>query len=338
MNVNYMYSLLAVIGLALLAYIGADLLGLQVLFGVVIPYLALIVFVAGFAYRVLGWARSAVPFRITTTGGQQPTLPWIKPAKFDNPSTTGGVFVRMLGEVLLFRSLFRNTRNQIEEGPRIVYKWEIWLWLAALVFHYAFFVVLVRHLRFFTTPVLMPVQILEKIDGFVQIGLPGIMLSGFALLAAVTYLCLRRIFLPHMRYISLAADYFPLFLIFSIAASGLLMRYLAKINLVAAKELAMGLVTLHPTVPQGIGGIFYVHLFLVSILLIYFPFSKLMHLGGIFLSPTRNMTGNTRAVRHVNPWNYPVKVHTYQQYEDEFREKMIEAGLPVEKELAAEKE
>ena len=95
----------------------------------------------------------------------------------------------------------------------------------------------------------------------------------------------------------------------------------------------MGLVTFHPSIPQGgIGGIFYVHLFFVCILLAYFPFSKLMHMGGIFLSPTRNLPGNTRAVRHVNPWNYPVKVHTYEEYEDEFREKMIEAGLPVEKE------
>jgi hypothetical protein len=33
----------------------------------------------------------------------------------------------------------------------------------------------------------------------------------------------------------------------------------------------------------------------------------------------------------VNPWNYPVKTHTYEEYEDEFRELMIEAGIPVEK-------
>jgi hypothetical protein len=57
-----------------------------------------------------------------------------------------------------------------------------------------------------------------------------------------------------------------------------------------------------------------------------------MHMGGVFLSPTRNLPCNTRAVRHVNPWNYPVEVHTYEEYEEEFREKMIEAGLPVEKE------
>jgi hypothetical protein len=80
-----------------------------------------------------------------------------------------------------------------------------------------------------------------------------------------------------------------------------------------------------------VGTIFYIHLFFVSILLAYFPFSKLMHLGGIFLSPTRNLTTDTRAKRHVNPWNYPVPVHTYEEYEDEFRDKMIEAGLPVDK-------
>jgi len=41
---------------------------------------------------------------------------------------------------------------------------------------------------------------------------------------------------------------------------------------------------------------------------------------------------NSRAVRHVNPWDYPVKVHTYEEYEDEFRDVMRAAGLPLDKE------
>jgi len=56
-----------------------------------------------------------------------------------------------------------------------------------------------------------------------------------------------------------------------------------------------------------------------------------MHMAGVFLSPTRNLANNSRYVRHVNPWNYPVKFHTYEEYEDDFRDVMIEAGLPVDK-------
>ena len=94
----------------------------------------------------------------------------------------------------------------------------------------------------------------------------------------------------------------------------------------------MGLISLNPKIPEGVGVIFYIHLFLVSALFAYFPMSKLMHMAGVFLSPTRNLANNNRAVRHVNPWNYPVKVHTYAEYENDFRDKMKAAGLPVEKE------
>ena len=111
----------------------------------------------------------------------------------------------------------------------------------------------------------------------------------------------------------------------------MLMRYLIRVDVTKVKELAMGLFKFSPVAPEGIGVIFYIHLFVLCVLIAYFPFSKLMHLAGIFLSPTRNLSNNSRFVRHVNPWNYPVKTHTYDEYEDEFREHMIEAGLPVEK-------
>lgn len=335
MNVNYMSSLIAVVVLFLLAYAG-QAIGLQVLFGIIIPYLAIITFIVGFIYRVVDWGRSPVPFRIPTTCGQQKTLPWIKPNHIDNPTTTAGVIVRMALEIVLFRSLFRNTTMASKKGDKLTYEWEIFLWLGALAFHYAFATVLVRHLRFFLEPVPIWLQWLEKLDAFLQLGLPGLLLSGVVLLAAVTFLFLRRILYPHMKYISLASDYFPLFLIFGIAATGILMRYFTKVDIVNIKELTMGLATFHPTIPDGIGALFYAHLLFVSVLLAYFPFSKLMHLGGIFLSPTRNLTTNVREFRHINPWNYPVKVHTYEEYEDEFREKMVEVGIPVVKALSPE--
>ncbi|MDH3723136.1 MAG: sulfate reduction electron transfer complex DsrMKJOP subunit DsrM, partial [Desulfobacteraceae bacterium] len=224
MNISYMYSLIAVVVLFLLAYVGVKLPGGEVFFGVIIPYLAIIIFVLGFVNRVVDWARSPVPFRIPTTCGQQKTLPWIKPASIDNPSTTGGVIVRMILEVVFLRSLFRNTKCELKEGTKISYEWEKWLWLFSLIFHWSFFTVVFRHLRFFTEPVPACLQLLEKLDGFLQIGLPGLMLSGVALLAAVTFLFFRRILIPQVKYISLASDYFPLFLIFGIAFTGILMR------------------------------------------------------------------------------------------------------------------
>jgi nitrate reductase gamma subunit len=330
MNEKYMYSLLAVIVLFLFSWAGAAS-GLDVVFGVIVPYLAFIIFVGGFVYRVLDWAKSPVPFRIPTTCGQEKSLPWIKANMIDNPTSTWAVIVRMVLEITVFRSLFRNTRMELDNGKRLIYTWEIWLWLGALAFHYAFFAVVVRHLRFFTEPVPWFVKLVETLDGFFQIGLPGIFISGFVLAAAVVFLVVRRVMAYQVKYISLAADYFPLILIFAIALSGILMRYFSKVDVVSVKQLAMGLVTLRPSLPEGIGAIFYIHLFLVCVLLAYFPFSKLMHLGGIFLSPTRNLANTNRAKRHVNPWNYPVPVHTYDEYEDEYREKMIEAGLPVDK-------
>jgi nitrate reductase gamma subunit len=340
MNLRYIIALIAVIVLFLIAFLGAQVTGLQYVFGVVIPYMAIITFILGFAARVIGWSRSTVPFSIPTTGGQQKSFPWIQHAKFDSPAAKWQVVVRMALEILTFRSLFRNTRMKLKEGGRLSYQLEIFLWVGALAFHYAFLVVLIRHLRFFIEPVPVLVQIVENVDSFFRMeiiypafkfGLPDVFISGFVLLAAVSYLFLRRLFVRQVKYISIASDYFPLFLIFGIALSGIFMRYVTKVDVTAVKQLAMGLVTFRPVIPEGVHPVFFVHIFFVSILLAYFPFSKLMHLGGIFLSPTRNMSTDTRARRHVNPWNYPVPVHTYDEYEDEFREKMVEAGLPVEK-------
>jgi len=331
MNVNYLFSLLVVVALFLFAWVGAGVWEMEYLFGIFIPYAAFVTFAIGVIYRIVNWAQSPVPFRIPTTCGQGQSLPWIKQNKIDNPSTLWGVIVRMLLEVLFFRSLFRNIKLEFNAGKRIAYEWEKWLWLAALAFHWSFLAVLVRHLRFFTEPVPFAIQLLENIDGILQVGLPIIFLSGFALLGAATYLFMRRVVIPQVRYISLPADYFPLFLIIAIASTGMFMRYITKVDIVKIKEMTMGLVSLQPAIPDGIGTLFFVHLFLVCVLFAYFPFSKLMHFGGIFMSPTRNLANNTRAKRHVNPWNYPVKVHNYEAYENEFRERMIEAGLPVDK-------
>ncbi len=320
-----------VVLLALCAWFGTSVLGLHVLFGIVVPYAAIVLFIVGFVIRVVRWGTSAVPFRIPTTCGQQESLPWIKQAKTDNPSNYGGVIGRMLLEVLFFRSLFRN--NKVEKrGSELAVGSAKWLWLGALAFHWSMLIIVLRHFRLFLDPVPAWVQVLEGADSAFQIGIPILYITDLLIVAALTFLFLRRVVVPRIRYISLSVDYFPLFLLLGVALSGIAMRYIFRVDVTAVKELTMGLVTFAPVAGASIEPILYVHLFLVSTLLIYFPWSKLMHAGGVFMSPTRNMANDSRARRHVNPWNYDVKVHTYAEYEEEFGEKMKKVGLPLDSE------
>ena len=328
---NLGFALLSVAILVLTAVLGVGLAGLYTTFGVVIPYAAFVTFLGGVVYRVLEWAGTPSPFRIPTTCGQQKSLPWIKASLLDSPHNTAGVVGRMFLEVLLFRSLFRNTKVELK-GERPLYGGAKWLWLAGLVFHWSFLLIVLRHLRFLLEPVPLVVNMLASLDGLFEIGVPTLYLTDVAILLGVSYLFLRRVVIPQIRYISLPSDYFPLFLILGVALSGILTRYFYKVDLLGVKELSLGWIRFHPVVPEGVGLSFYVHLFLVSVLFAYLPMSKLMHMGGVFLSPTRNLANDSRRRRHINPWNYPVKVHTYEEYEDEFREKMKAAGLPVEKE------
>jgi len=239
------------------------------LFVIGIPYIALAVFVAGFIYRIILWAKSPVPFHIPTVCGQQKSLPWIKNDKTESPSSSWGVFWRMALEVLFFRSLFRNDRAELVGKERALYRGNRLLWLGGLAFHWSFLIILLRHLKLF--------------------------LLGTAM-------------------------------------SGILMRHLYRVDLLEIKRFTLGILNFSPIIPKDVGIIFYMHLFLVSALLTYFPFSKLMHLGGIFMSPTRNLKNDSRERRHINPWSHPVKVHTYAEWEDEFRDAVKEAGLPMERE------
>ena len=321
----------AVAVIAVLAGAAGQVDGLRPVLAIAVPYTALAIFLAGLAWRVIRWSLSPVPFRIPTVCGQQKSLPWIKSGWLESPHSTAGVVTRMALEILLFRSLFRGTRSRLQDGSRLIHAEAKWLWLGAMAFHWSLLVVLLRHLRLLVEPVPRVAAWLESLDGFFQVGAPVLYLTDIALVAALLYLLQRRLRDRQVRFISLFTDYFALFLLLGIAISGVWMRYFARVDAVAVKQFALSLTVFAPIVPANLGALFFAHLALVSALAAYFPFSKLVHMGGVFLSPTRNLANNNRMQRHVNPWNYPVKVHTYEEWEDEFRDKIEAAGLPVER-------
>ncbi len=277
------------------------------LFGVLIPYVAVAVFVVGVIYRIVNWANSAVPLKITTTSGQAHSLPFIKRTiydRFDSPYTKWETVVRMFLEIFLFRSLLKNTRYYLDRQAQ---KDARWLWLFAILFHYSLLLVLIRHSRFFLQPVPDFVEMLSNVEAFKGVFIPSVYVSGVAIVVALAMLWLRRILLSRERTLSLPSDHFALILLLAITVSGNVMRYFFKADLELVKELIMNLMVFNvakaAAIADQIEPIFYVHFLLACLLLAYFPFSKLMHAGGVFFSPTRNMPNDNRFRRHVNPWD-----------------------------------
>jgi nitrate reductase gamma subunit len=284
-----------------------------------IAYLAFAILVAGMVWRVVAWARVPVPFPIALTCGQQKSLEGIRAAWIENPGTRAGAACRTAIEGLLFRSLLRDSRAELLPGvgPRFVYRGDRSLWGGALLFHGCLLWVWIGHLRFFVEPALV-----GPANRFVDAGL----------VAGLTFLFLRRVLDRRLRYLTLAADYLPLALVATVAGSGVLMRWWSHTDVAAVKRFALGLATFHPVAPAGVGLLFYIHLFSASALAVSIPFTKLSHMAGVFFSPTRNLPNDSRARRHVNPWLAPAQVHTYAEWEDEFRDRMRGAELPLERE------
>ncbi len=328
---NFLLSMLAVLLLIAAAWLTACCEEIKVFILFVLPYLSAAVFISGTLYRVVKWSRSPVPFRIPTTSGQQKSLEWLKNNNLENPHNAFGVIGKMLLEIFFFRSLFRNTRFELEEG-QLAYGSTKLLWLGGLIFHWSLFIILLRHLRFFSEPIPVIIKFIQDMDGLFEIGLPPLFITTALITLAILYLLIRRFADPLVRYISLAADFFPLLLIFSIVITGIIMRHFIKVDLFTAKKYILSLLYFSPVRPDGVGDIFHIHLFLVCALAIYMPFSKLIHFAGVFLSPTRNLASTNRIRRHINPWNPPVKVHTYEEWENEFRDKLKASGYKLEKE------
>jgi nitrate reductase gamma subunit len=192
------------------------------------------------------------------------------------PLTRGGVAVRMAREVFFFESLFKGS---------------LWTWLFGWLFHVCLALVLARHLRYFTEPVWGWVVLLQPLG----------ILAGFGMLAGLAGLFARRLLVDRIRYISTPSDYLMLVLLALIAASGLAMKYVFHTDVVRVKAFFLGLMRFdwQPLPPDPV---LYLHLGLVAVLMLVFPFSKLLHAPGVFFSPSRNQADDPREARHLAPW------------------------------------
>lgn len=224
-------------------------------------YGAAALLVGGLAYRIAIYARTPAPLRIPTT-----------PAPLDRR----GVAWRMAREVALFESLFKSNK---------------WTWALGWLFHAALLLVLARHLRYFTEPVWGLVAWLQPLGLY----------AGFAMVAALGGLWVRRLAVARVRYISTPSDHLILLLLVLIGATGLSMKYAAHTDVVALKAFALGLIYFDWQ-PLPADPLLLAHLALVALLMAIFPVSKLLHAPGVFFSPTRNQPDDARDRRHVAAW------------------------------------
>jgi nitrate reductase gamma subunit len=122
-----------------------------------------------------------------------------------------------------------------------------------------------------------------------------------AMVVGLAGLWARRFLVDRVRYITALSDHLILALLIAIGVSGLLMRFVVHTDIVRVKEFFQGLYVgqVH-TLPAD--PLLLLHLLLVALLMIIFPYSKLLHAPGLFFSPTRNQVDNPREQRHLAPW------------------------------------
>ncbi len=125
----------------------------------------------------------------------------------------------------------------------------------------------------------------------------GDLFGTFAALPLIWFL-LRRLISERVRYVSTVADFAALLLLLLVIGTGMQMRLTPGFDLAQARAFVSGILTFSPVAAPA-GNAFTAHLLLVCALLVYIPFSKLVHLGGLPFSPTLNQLNNPREERYA---------------------------------------
>ena len=228
----------------------------KIIVGVVLPYVAVLVFVVGMAYRLSTWKKLASPAM---------TL-------FPAPPTGQGNTLNTIKEAVFFKSLFYG---------------DIVLWIIAWVFHVVLALIVLGHFRVFTGAIDAMLEPLIGKEGVEAMSSGAGGAAGIVILLAVLMLLLRRTALQRAREITGLADYLALLLIAAIIITGNMMRFSAEhFDLTYTRDYFAALATFSDvaTMPVLANNLFLVHMGMALLLIMVIPFSKILHLGGIFFT------------------------------------------------------
>ncbi len=220
----------------------------------ILPYCTIVVFVIAMLYKLYTWSKTPQPGAMTL---------------FPAPKQGAATFFGVIKESLFFPSLFKGDK---------------FLWVVAWLFHITLALIFIGHVRVFTDFPKLWAALGINADQMSAIsgGAAGVIIVVFAIL-----LIIRRISILRVREVTNLSDFLALLLIVAILLTGDIMRFGEHFDLAITRSYFSSLFTFSITtasIPNN--GMLTLHLLLAQILIMFIPFSKIMHFGGIFFTQT----------------------------------------------------
>ncbi|MGB9803320.1 respiratory nitrate reductase subunit gamma [Desulfofundulus sp.] len=220
----------------------------------ILPYITVTVFIIGVVYRLWRWAAARIVHNITLS-------PF--------PQTKTEVLGIYLREIVLFRNVFKFDRP---------------LWAGAWPMHVALLNVIGGHVVgfYFLGKQFVYLGTSEALSKYLS-NLLGTVF-GIIMLAGLLYLLYRRLTIDKVRQVSNPSDYLLLLLLIAIVSLGDFMRLAPQYGMhyEPVRKYFATLMTFQPAaIPEG-NPFFFIHMLLAQVLIMVLPFSKLMHLFGMF--------------------------------------------------------
>jgi nitrate reductase gamma subunit len=223
----------------------------EILIGVVLPYVTLLILVVGLFYKIRKWQKAGVA----------------NLAIYPAASSKGRLWRKILSEVLLF-STFRKEHKA--------------LWSQTWVFHAMLLLIIMGHTRLITD---WPLRVLLGMSED-SVNTLSSWTGGIAgILATITclFLIFRRFTVQRVREASTGEDYIVMMLLLLILITGNIMRFYTHFDIALARTYFATLFSFQPVQVPG-DPMFLLHFFLVQLLLIVLPFGKLLHIPGVLYS------------------------------------------------------
>lgn len=221
----------------------------------VMVYLAIAIFIGGTAFRIYQW------MTIPRSG--------VRLGLFPRANSRKGRLLQLGKDTFIF--------PQVRDVDKV-------MWIAVLGLHAALVAAFVGHMRLLTefTPLANSLGS-AGMDRFALISGGTI---GIVLMISLLYLLMRRFKSPY-KDISTPEDYALLVLVLLVVLMGNHLRFFGDVHAAEYREYVHSLFTLSPTFPAALAASatrwsLVAHVFFANLLLIYLPFSKLVHFAGSF--------------------------------------------------------